>query len=165
MQEKYTEIKTERLYMRTLTDADVAMVRDTDVTKDDWKTDEDVLDWIRWTNTHHVCFMFYIWLAQTNQLIGRVYLHSKKELNYEVELAYGIEDKYRNNGYATEAAKAAIHFAFEQVGLNELVAIVAPDNIPSLRVIKKLGFTHYGTREVFDNGENCEFDYFKLLRS
>ena len=109
-------------------------------------------------------YKFFISLVQTSQPIGRVYLHSKKELNGEVEIAYGIEEKYRNNGYATEAAKAAIHFAFEQARLNELVAIVAPDNIPSLCVIKKLGFTHCGMREVFDNGENCEFNYFKLLR-
>ena len=164
MQNRYAEIKTERLFLRTLTDADLAMVRDTGITQDDWKNDSDVLNWIRWTNTHHICFMFYIWLAQTNQLIGRVYLHSKKELNHEVELAYGIQEKYRNNGYATEAAKAAIHFAFTQAGLNELVAIVAPDNIPSLRVIEKLNFIHCGMRTVFDNGKDCEFNYFKLCK-
>ena len=98
-----TIIKTERLYLRTLTEADVEIVKN-----DEHKTDEAALEWIRWVTARNdandVCFMFYIWLTQTNELIGRVYFHKKADLDNEVEIGYGINEEYRNKGYATEAA-------------------------------------------------------------
>jgi RimJ/RimL family protein N-acetyltransferase len=44
-------------------------------------------------------------------------------------------------GVATEAAHAALAFGFEQAGLAEIVAVVAPENARSLRVAEKLGMT------------------------
>jgi len=103
---------------------------------------------------------------QTDQCIGRVYLHSKPELNGEIEIGYGISGEYRNNGYATEAAKSVLQFAFDNIGLDALVAIVKPENIASRRVIEKLGFTHRGIRTVPDeNGMECEFNYYRLSRN
>lgn len=40
------ELRTERLFLRTVTEADVAVIRD--FGRDEFKTDEDVLDWLRW---------------------------------------------------------------------------------------------------------------------
>ena len=158
------EIKTERLYLRTLTEADVEIVK-----CDEYKTDEAALEWIRWVNNRQedindTCFMFYIWLTQTNELIGRVYFHRKVDLDNEVEIGYGINEEHRCKNYATEAAKAVVRFAFEQAGQAVLAAIVAAENIASRRVIEKLGFTYCGVRTVFDNDEYREFDYFKLQR-
>jgi ribosomal-protein-alanine N-acetyltransferase len=162
------ELKTERLFLRTITEADVAIVRD--FGKDEFETDEDALKWIRWVKSKNdegrLIVNFYIWLIRTNQCIGRVYIHSKPELNGEVEIGYGISEEHRNNGYVTEAAKAVVQFAFEEAGQDVLVAIVKPENIASRRVIEKLGFLNQGVRMVPDeNGENCEFDYFQLYRN
>jgi ribosomal-protein-alanine N-acetyltransferase len=162
------ELKTERLFLRTITQADVAIIRD--FGKEEFKTDEDVLKWISWVQSKNdegrLIVNFYIWLTRTNQCIGRVYIHSKPELNGEVEIAYGISEEYRNNGYATEAAKAVVQFAFEEAGQDVLVAIVKPKNIASRRVIEKLGFIYQSVRMVPDeNGVNCDFDYFRLYRS
>jgi RimJ/RimL family protein N-acetyltransferase len=44
-------------------------------------------------------------------------------------------------GVATEAAHAALAFGFEQAGLAEIIAVVAPENARSLRVAEKLGMT------------------------
>ena len=161
------EIKTERLFLRTLTEMDVDVVRK--LHKDEFETDEAALKHIRWiinkAYENRLIFNFCIWLVQTNECIGRIYLHSKPELNGEVEIGYGIFEEYRNKGYATEAAEAIVNFAFEKVGLDVLVAIVKPENISSRRVIEKTGFVNYGTRRVEDeNGADCEFDYFKLYR-
>lgn len=161
------ELYTERLFLRTITEADVAVVRA--FGKDEFATDEDVLDWIRWLKEKNeedrLITNFYIWLKDTDQCIGRVYIHSKPELNREVEIGYGIYEEYRNKGYVTEAAKAVVRYAFEKAGQNLLVAIVKPENIASRRVIEKLGFSNHGIRTVPDeNGETCEFDYFQLHR-
>ncbi len=159
----HTEIKTERLYLRTITEDDVMLVRS--FKDDEFKTDEAALAWIhKMTNRNDTCFIFYIWLTQTNEFIGRVYFGNKAEIDGEVEIGYGIHEAYRCKNYATEAAKAVVKFAFEQAGQERLSAIVHSENVASRRVIEKLGFTSYGVRMVFDNGKDCEFDYFKLYR-
>ncbi len=43
-------------------------------------------------------------------------------------------------GYATEAAAAALRWGFEELGLDEIVSIYEPDNLPSGRVMDRLGF-------------------------
>ena len=87
----YTELSTERLYLRTLTEADAELVT---TVSDEFETAEKALEWIQWINSRtDVCKMFYIWLKHTNEWIGRVYFHSKAELGGEVEIGYGIEEK------------------------------------------------------------------------
>jgi ribosomal-protein-alanine N-acetyltransferase len=57
----------------------------------------------------------------------------------EIEIAFALQQKYWNQGYATEAAAASIAAAFKSLGIRSLVATVYPDNKPSLRVLEKLG--------------------------
>ena len=163
----YLEIKTEHLLLRTPLIADAAAVWD--FGEGEFKSKRDAKKWIRGVHKNskgrRKCYMYYIWLAQTEQCIGRVYLYNKPEIDYELEIAYGIKEEHRRNGYTTEAAQALVRFAFGQAGQEMLVAIVKPDNIPSQRVIAKLGFTRCGTRMVLcDDGVNCELDYFRLYR-
>jgi len=157
-------MKTSRLFLRTLAESDVATVRL--VNSDEFETDEAAKNFIHWQkDAGRLLVNFYIWLIQTGQCVGRVYIHSKPELNGEVEIGYGILEEHRNNGYATEAAKAVIKFAFEKVGQNVLCAIVKPENTASRRVIEKLGFKNIRVRTVLDeNNIDCEFDYFQLYR-
>lgn len=97
----YTEINTQRLFLRTLTEADVGAVRL--VGKEDFKTDESALEFIRWqSNPGRLLINFYIWLKNTDECIGRVYIHAKPEIDDEVEIGYSINEEYRNLGYATE---------------------------------------------------------------
>ena len=43
------------------------------------------------------------------------------------------------HGYATEAARAAVEFAWRELGAHELISLIAPDNRPSQRVAERLG--------------------------
>lgn len=161
------EIKTERLVLRTLTEADAATVRAIEgLFGNAFETDYDALEWIRWANNRSdVCYNFYVWLSQSDEPIGHVYMQSKAELEGEVELAYGMKEAYRRKQYATEAAGAVVRFAFAQAKLDALAAIVKPENVASRRVIEKLGFRNCGTRILPDeNGEASGFDYFRLTR-
>ncbi|MCL2883862.1 MAG: GNAT family N-acetyltransferase [Oscillospiraceae bacterium] len=157
-------IETERLHLRTVTEADAAIVRL--INGDEFQTDEAAMDYIRWMkNPGRLLIIFYIRLRLTEQCIGRVYIHAKPEINDEVEIGYSVLEEYRNQGYATEAAAAVVKFAFEQAGQEVLCAIVKPENIASRRVIEKLGFK---TRDICiapdENNQNCEFDCFQLHR-
>ncbi len=65
-----------------------------------------------------------------------------------VELAYGVDPDYRGSGYATEAAKALVHFAFGNDDVRIIRAHTLPDNKASEQVLIKCGFVQVG--EVVD---------------
>ncbi len=57
----------------------------------------------------------------------------------EVGWRYSVEAW--GHGYATEAARVAVAFAFDRLLLDELVSMTTPANIRSRRVMQKLGMT------------------------
>ena len=57
-----------------------------------------------------------------------------------VEVGWRLGADYRGKGYATEAAGEALRWGFEDLGLEEIVSIYEPDNLPSGRVMDRLGF-------------------------
>lgn len=60
------------------------------------------------------------------------------------ELGYWIGPPFQNRGFATEAARAAMRFGFEDLGLHKITVGCIADNTASRRVIEKLGFQFLG---------------------
>ena len=58
-----------------------------------------------------------------------------------VEVGWRLAREAWGNGYATEAAAAALDFGFETIGLDEIVSFTAPANERSWRVMERLGMT------------------------
>jgi len=56
-----------------------------------------------------------------------------------VEIGWRLVRAAWGCGYASEAAQAALEFAFTRLGLREVVAIAVPGNQASLRVMQRLG--------------------------
>lgn len=59
-----------------------------------------------------------------------------------VEIAWRLAADYWGQGLATEGAQAAAVYAFQALGLKELVSFTVPANVRSRRVMEKLGMTH-----------------------
>jgi RimJ/RimL family protein N-acetyltransferase len=59
-----------------------------------------------------------------------------------VEVGWRLARSAWGNGYAPEAARAAIGFGFAELGLDELVSITTVGNAKSRRVMTKLGMTY-----------------------
>jgi RimJ/RimL family protein N-acetyltransferase len=59
-----------------------------------------------------------------------------------VEVGWRLARGHWGRGYATEAARAAVAFGFEELALDEIVSFTSPLNEPSWRVMKRLGMTH-----------------------
>ncbi len=69
---------------------------------------------------------------ESNTAIGHCGLLEKEvEGINEIEVIYVIDDAYWGNGYATEIANSLIHYAFNDKGLNRVIALIKPDNIGS----------------------------------
>jgi RimJ/RimL family protein N-acetyltransferase len=56
-----------------------------------------------------------------------------------VEVGWRLDPDYWGHGLATEGGRAALSFAFETLGLDEIVSIYEPDNVASGRVMEHLG--------------------------
>ena len=56
-----------------------------------------------------------------------------------VEFGYSIVPEYQGKGYATEAARAMIEWAFKQRGVRRVIASCLNDNTASTRVLEKAG--------------------------
>jgi len=80
-----------------------------------------------------------------SQFIGWTGLKRVKEMmnnqtNY-YDLGYRLIRKYWGKGYATETASASLHFGFDKLNLDEIIATVNCKNAASNAVVQKLGFT------------------------
>ncbi len=67
-----------------------------------------------------------------------------------VEIGWRLAADYWGRGLATEAARAVVKYAFEDLGLDELVSFTVPGNVRSRRVMEKIGMTHDAS-EDFDH--------------
>lgn len=56
-----------------------------------------------------------------------------------VEIGWRIAAEHWGNGFAPEAAMASLRFAFESLGLDQVIAFTAVDNRKSRRVMEKIG--------------------------
>lgn len=80
----------------------------------------------------------------TNELLGVVGLDSCVHLHRSCELGYWLRREATGRGLMTEAAKAAVKFAFSAMGVHRVRCAAATDNVPSLRVILRLEFRFEG---------------------
>jgi RimJ/RimL family protein N-acetyltransferase len=67
-----------------------------------------------------------------------------------VEIGWRLAFPHWGKGYATEAARAALRFAFTELGLSEVVSFTVPANTRSRLVMEKLGMKHF-PEEDFDH--------------
>lgn len=67
-----------------------------------------------------------------------------------VEVGWRLAREHWGNGYATEAAREALRFGFEELGLDEIVSFTSVPNSPSRRVMERIGMTHDPSRD-FDH--------------
>ncbi len=59
-----------------------------------------------------------------------------------VEIGWRLAFEYWGHGLATEGARAAVQYAFGELGLESLVSFTVPGNLRSRRVMEKIGMTH-----------------------
>lgn len=66
-----------------------------------------------------------------------------------VEIGWRLDKPYWGKGYASEAAKASLKFAFETLKLPEVISFTAILNKPSQKVMTRIGMKHEG--DFFDH--------------
>jgi [ribosomal protein S5]-alanine N-acetyltransferase len=57
----------------------------------------------------------------------------------ELEIGYHINRERWNQGFATEAARAVVDYAFRQFDVDHVISLIRPENAASRRVAEKSG--------------------------
>lgn len=66
----------------------------------------------------------------------------------EVHVGYRLGRQHWGRGFATEAVSRVLSYAFAQLGLSSMVAIIEPDHVASVRVAEKAGFGRFELKDV-----------------
>ena len=78
----------------------------------------------------------------------------------EVEVGYGVARPFWGQGLMTEAARACLRYGFERAGLPRIVAVAMPENLPSRRIMEKLGMRYEKNAHFY----NHELAYYAINR-
>jgi ribosomal-protein-alanine N-acetyltransferase len=93
---------------------------------------------------HHGFGKWVVELTESHEFVGVVglaWLPFAAHFTPAVEVGWRLAAQHWGRGYATEAARAAIDFGFEQLKLAQIVACTVPTNTRSLAVMQRLGMT------------------------
>lgn len=152
------EMKTSRLYIRTLCETDWLEMKNIFIDFNNSKyaiydrplpTEDNEAKGLtkRFADSN---LFFAVYLIDTNQMIGYVCFH-KDESKYD--LGYCFHSAFHSNGYAYESTKALIEYLVKEYSASSFTAGTAIDNIPSCRLLEKLGFTCVSVENVSFDGD------------
>ncbi|MFB5548481.1 GNAT family N-acetyltransferase [Bacillus cereus] len=105
------------------------------------KQDAAILPWGEW----------YVLRKEDDSVIGDIGFKGKPNENQTVEIGYGFIEKYWNKGYATEAVRELIDWAFKTGEVETIIAETLLDNYSSIRVLEKLHMKRVNATETMIN--------------
>ncbi|MCY7040274.1 GNAT family N-acetyltransferase [Streptococcus sanguinis] len=156
-----TMLETDRLILRDLQESDlpalIAMNQDPEVMQYFPKpySQAESLRLYQGIQDEVKAYGYSLWAVEektSQEFIGLVGLHHSDLRIFAgkeaVEIGWRLRKEFWNRGYATEAAQACLDFAFQQAGLLEVYSFTSLLNLPSQKVMQKLGMEFV---KEFDN--------------
>jgi ribosomal-protein-alanine N-acetyltransferase len=155
-------LRTERLTLRSLTDADAerlhAIYGDAETMRyigatgrptADLDATRGSLDTLRRFEAEHGYGMWAVDERDGDTLVAVAGLLLVEGTGPEVEAAYLVRRDRWGLGYATEALRAVLAAGHRDLGLERIVALAYPDNDASRRVMEKAGMTADGSTVAY----------------
>lgn len=97
----------------------------------------------------------------SGEIVGSTLLKPLPE-HEEIEVGWHLARRHWGKGYATESAKGALDYGFNDLGLDTIYAVVFAENERSLNVARRLGMKPLGkTSEYY----GFELELFKISRN
>lgn len=112
---------------------------------------------------------YYRWamiLKDTNECIGQIAYFLVNSESHFGEIEYCVGKAFQNRGFVTEAMWQIVDYGFKRVHFNSVRISHCSTNIPSRRVIEKLGFIKEGAlREIiFADDQYMDRVYYSILQ-
>lgn len=89
-------------------------------------------------------FQFAVALRGTNDLIGDVGLGMRRDEPRQATIGYSFAQPYQRQGYATEAVRAVLGYAFATLDLHRVTATVDCRNDASFALLERIGMRREG---------------------
>ncbi|MGC5771993.1 GNAT family N-acetyltransferase [Paenibacillus pabuli] len=108
-------------------------------------------------------YSFGIFLNTTQELIGEISLfelvldHTHKWI-----VGYVLDQRHNGKGYMSEALQMVLKFAVDEAGIKRVEAGALPDNMGSIRVLRKAGFQEIGRQNINIKGIGKEHVMFAV---
>lgn len=102
----------------------------------------------------------------TGEMVGDVG-YFLKEADSQAIIGFTIARSCWRKGYATEAVGRLLAYFFRDLGLHRVIAVTDVDNIPSFRLLERLGFrreAHFVENVMFKGAWGSEYYYGMLKR-
>jgi len=108
------------------------------------------IELVRKNNENYFWYTFWLFkIKNEGKFIGSACFKNSPDNNCQVEIGYGINEKFQNKGYTTEAIKAMCEWALKQPLVSKVVAETEKGNIPSQKVLEKCNMI------IFKETEEC----------
>ena len=106
-------------------------------------------------------------LKHNNKMIGGAGFWRIIKEHHRAEIGYQLLSEYWRKGYTLEALQKIIEFGFIKMGLHSIEANVNPKNLPSIKLLEKLGFFQeaYFRENFYFNGKFLDSIIYTLLLS
>ena len=102
---------------------------------------ETAMQFIENANKPGESILFGVFLNRNNKPVGNIRLFNFHEIHRRAELSFLFYDSDEwGKGYATEALKAVVEYAFKEMKLHRIHADYYEVNLASAKVFEKLGF-------------------------
>lgn len=148
-------IETSRLYLRPLAvedanDTYAGWLNDPEVnryleTRHSRQTVKSCSDFIQQCNADPASHLYGVFISETDTHIGNAKIGFINSLYQRGQVSLFIGEKqYWGQGFSSEVVQALTQYGFEQLGLLRLEAGIYEDNLASLRVFLKCGYTVEG---------------------
>ena len=98
-----------------------------------------------WLSNHSFSdFMFFRKKIRAGLLALCVYIISLRLFYGSCEIGYKFSSEFHHMGYATEAVGFCTKLAFNELRMHKVTAVVHPGNVPSMKLLNRLGFVQEG---------------------
>ncbi|TCP29060.1 ribosomal-protein-alanine N-acetyltransferase [Scopulibacillus darangshiensis] len=155
MTKEFPVIETRRLILREVTVDDAndmfAYLSDKAVVKpmglDPFQTVKDVWDEIGWYKSifeEGTGMRWGITPKDSGKVIGSCGFLNMRTKHYRAEVGYELSRDHWGKGIANEALKAVIRYGYQHFLLERIEALIEPMNLPSQKLVEKLGFRREG---------------------
>jgi ribosomal-protein-alanine N-acetyltransferase len=74
----------------------------------------------------------------------------------DVEIGFALLPRFRRQGYTLEAARAVMRLGTGSLGLTRIVAIAAPGNVASIRILESLGLVFERPVQFAEDGRESQ---------
>lgn len=114
-----------------------------DITKNQIKVTEEDYENYMWHS-------FWLIVRKSDRIVvGSADFKNVPDENHQVEIGYGLSKEFEHHGYMTEAVRAMCTYALSNHRVDAVVAETLKDNLPSQRILKRLGFEKYKDEKTF----------------